>query len=104
MKTNYLYYVVDPISETVVGTFPAINDDMAKRIVSKSFETNKNLESIKDVFKVYRFGSPVTSINRLQRVITLIKIFYKRNNLMLKLINRLLKQCSHYHFFVNHCN
>ena len=83
MKTNYLYYVVDPISESIVGSFSAINDDMAKRIITKSFEVNKNLESIEDVYKVYRFPSPVTSSETYDEVVKNCSCVFSSDQLVL---------------------
>ena len=59
MKNYRDYYVVDTISETVVGSFRAVSDIMAKKILSESIEKNEKLGPMKDSIKLYSAEQPV---------------------------------------------
>jgi len=59
MKNYRDYYVVDTISETVVGSFRAVSDTMAKKILDESIDKNEKLGSFKDGIKLYSAEQPV---------------------------------------------
>lgn len=48
MYTNYKYYVLDTVSETIIGSFWAKSDAMARKILS-GFDFQKARLSIEDV-------------------------------------------------------
>lgn len=57
MYRNFVYYVLDTVSETIIGTFNAKSDLMATRIMAK-FDFKKANLSPDDV-EVYRNPDPM---------------------------------------------
>jgi len=54
MKHLSNFYVVDSLTESVVGSFKAINFDMAKKILDESYKKSDKLQQIGDSLKLYR--------------------------------------------------
>lgn len=46
MKYYFSYYLVDSLSETIVGSFNAISDDVAGKMVKATIQKNKDLADI----------------------------------------------------------
>lgn len=58
MKTSIIYYVVDPIMESVVGSFSAPSEDAAKVVFKKSVLENDKMKSYGNSLKC--FVEPIT--------------------------------------------
>lgn len=54
MKTFFTYYVVDTLTESIVTSFEAISDDMARFIYNKLLSENEKVKSVGEFLKVYR--------------------------------------------------
>lgn len=58
MKTSIIYYVVDPIMESVVGSFTAPSEEAAKVVFKKSVLENDKMKSYGNSLKC--FVEPLT--------------------------------------------
>ena len=54
MKKVCKYYVLDSLTESVVGSFFALNDDVAKKVVIESVKSNEKLKQLGDSLKVIK--------------------------------------------------
>ena len=53
MKHLTKFYVVDSLTESVIGSFDAISVDVAKKIVDETYKTNDKLKMVKDNIVLY---------------------------------------------------
>jgi len=52
MKKMFTYFVIDTLTESVVGNFSAINSDVAKKILDSTFKSNEKLQFSRDSLKL----------------------------------------------------
>ena len=52
MKKVFKYYVVDSLTESVVGSFFALNGDVAIKVLAESYKNNDKLKQIAESLKL----------------------------------------------------
>ena len=68
MKKVFKYYVVDSLTESVVGSFFALNKDVANKILIESYKKNDKLQQIGDSLKLVYDTNCYTELETYQEV------------------------------------
>lgn len=75
MKKFYKYYVVDSVSESIVGSFDAINFDMACMILKKGVLENPKFKDFSEQLVLYRDKSAIEVFETYDEVVNALEAF-----------------------------
>lgn len=68
MKKVFKYYVVDTLTESVVGSFFALNKDVADKILTESYKKNNKLQQVGDSLKLVYDSNCYTELETYEEV------------------------------------
>jgi len=69
MKQLYKYYVCDSLTESIVGSFYALNKKIAQKVVDETIKSNDKVKAIGDSLVVYRSLPYVTEYETYNEVV-----------------------------------
>ena len=68
MKKVFKYYVVDSLTESVVGSFFALNGDVAIKVIAESYNNNDKLKQIAESLKLVYYPNCYTELETFDEV------------------------------------